>query len=725
MERLELEFGGRPYSLETGHVARQANGSVICRHGDTMVLAAVVATKEPPPDRGFFPLSVDYREKAYAAGKIPGGFFKREGRPSEKETLSARMIDRPIRPLFPKGYKNEVQVHVVVLSSDQQNDADVLGMTAAATALAISDIPIEATIAGARVGRINGEFKINPPMDELEESDINLVIAATKDDVVMVEGGCLEVSEDDLATALEFGLGEIRKLIAAIEDLQSKVGKTKAEFTPSEIDPELDKKVREMSESRIREANQIVDKHEREDTITAISKEVLEAHAEEYPEQERVIGGIIGDIEKADLRERVLRDKTRADTRTPDEVRVITGEVGVLPRTHGSAIFTRGQTQSLTAVTLGTKMDEQRVDDLLGESTKSYMLHYNFPSYSVGEVRPIRGPGRREIGHGALAERALQPVIPNEDIFPYTVRVVSDVLESNGSSSMATVCAGSLALMDAGVPLKSPVAGIAMGLIKQDDQYVVLTDILGVEDHLGDMDFKVAGTSNGITAFQMDLKIQGLPFDILREALQKAKTARLHVLDKMAETLAIPRTELSPYAPRIIIFKIKPERIGDVIGPGGKNIRAITEQTGAKVDIDDDGTVIVASVNQEGGETARQMVLRSVEEPEVDKVYEGKVRRITDFGAFIEILPGTDGLLHISEMDYARTEKVEDVCKLGDTLEVKVIEIDPAGKVRLSRKALLPRPEGYVDPPPRGPRRGGNDGGRRGGRRDRPPARKR
>ncbi|GAB4322196.1 MAG: polyribonucleotide nucleotidyltransferase [Candidatus Zixiibacteriota bacterium] len=724
MERLELEFGGRPYFFETGHVARQANGSVICRHGDTMVLAAVVATKEPPPDRGFFPLSVDYREKAYAAGKIPGGFFKREGRPSEKETLSARMIDRPIRPLFPKGYKNEVQVHVVVLSSDQQNDADVLGITAAAAALAISDIPFEATIAGARVGRINGEFRINPTLDELEESDINLVIAATKDDIIMVEGGCLEVSEADLTAALEFGLSEVRTLIGAIEELQSKVGKKKAEFAPPEIDATLQAKVRELSESRIREANQIVDKHEREDAISVIKKDVLEALAEEFPEQERVISDLIGDIEKDDMRQRVLRDKIRADLRSPDEIRTITGEVGLLPRTHGSALFTRGQTQALTAVTLGTKMDEQRIDDLLGESTKSYMLHYNFPSYSVGEVRPIRGPGRREIGHGALAERALQPVIPNEDIFPYTVRVVSDVLESNGSSSMATVCAGSLALMDAGVPVKAPVAGIAMGLIKQGDEYVILTDILGVEDHLGDMDFKVAGTANGITAFQMDLKIQGLPFDILREALQKARTARLHVLDKMAETLAIPRPELSPYAPRIIIFKINPARIGDVIGPGGKNIRSITDQTGAKIDIDDDGTVIIASVDQEAGETAKQMVLRSVEEPELDKVYEGKVRRITDFGAFIEILPGTDGLLHISEMDYARTERVEDVCKLGDTIQVKVIEIDPAGKVRLSRKALLPRPEGYVDPPPRGPRRSSDDGGRR-RRGDRPPARRR
>jgi polyribonucleotide nucleotidyltransferase len=727
MERIEMEFGGRPFSIETGHVARQANGSVIVRHGDTMVLAAVVATKEPPPDRGFFPLSVDYREKAYAAGKIPGGFFKREGRPSEKETLSARMIDRPIRPLFPKGFKNEVQVYVVVLSSDQQNDADVLGITAAAGALAMSDVPVAATIAGARVGRIDGEFVINPTMTQLETSDINLVIAATKDDVIMVEGGCAEVSEADLTAALEFGLKEVGTLITQLEDLRSRAGKPKMEFAPPEVDPELETAVREFSEARIKEANQMHDKAERENTIDTIKKELQEALAERFPEQERTISDVFGEIEKVDLRARVLSEKVRADGRDPDSVRQIDGEVGLLPRTHGSALFTRGQTQSLTAVTLGTKMDEQRIDDLLGESTKSYMLHYNFPAYSVGEVRPIRGPGRREIGHGALAERALQPVIPNEEIFPYTIRVVSDILESNGSSSMATVCAGTLALMDAGVPVKSPVAGIAMGLVKSGDDYVVLTDILGVEDHLGDMDFKVAGTANGITAFQMDLKIQGLPFDILREALQKARAARMHVLDRMAATLAEPRPELSPYAPRILIFKVKVERIGDVIGPGGKHIRGITDQTGAKVDIDDEGTVIVASVDQAAGEAAKKMILALVEEPELDKVYEGKVRRITAFGAFVEILPGTDGLLHISEMDHGRTERVEDICQLGDMIKVKVIEIDPEGKVRLSRRALLPRPEGMPEeddrprggrPPRRGGDRRGGDSRRRGGSRD-------
>jgi len=512
----------------------------------------------------------------------------------------------------------------------------------------------------------------------------------------------------------------VRKVIAKIEELAGKIGKPKAEFTPPVTDPELDAAVRELCETRVKEANQITDKTGREDAINAIRKEVLEALAERFPEQERAIGDIFGDIEKVDLRNRVLTEHRRADGRGLDDVRQITGEVALLPRTHGSALFTRGQTQSLTAVTLGTKMDEQRIDDLLGDSTKSYMLHYNFPSYSVGEVRPIRGPGRREIGHGALAERALQPVIPNEDIFPYTVRVVSEILESNGSSSMATVCAGTLALMDAGVPIKSPVAGIAMGLIKSGDQYEVLTDILGVEDHLGDMDFKVAGTANGITAFQMDLKIQGLPFDILREALQKARAARLHVLDRMAATLAEPRPELSPYAPRIIIFQVKPSKIGDVIGPGGKHIRGITEQTGAKVDINDEGTVIVASVDQAAGEMAKKMILALVEEPEVDKVYEGKVRRITAFGAFIEILPGTDGLLHISEMDWGRTEKVEDICKLGDIMQVKVIEIDPEGKVRLSRRVLMPRPEGMPEEDPardrRPPRRGGNDSRRREGR---------
>jgi polyribonucleotide nucleotidyltransferase len=722
MEKVQFDFGGRPFSFETGHVARQANGSVIVRHGDTVVLAAVVATKEPPPDRGFFPLTVDYREKAYAAGKIPGGFFKREGRPSEKETLSARMIDRPIRPLFPKGYKNEVQVHIVVLSSDQQNDADVLGICGAAAALAISDIPIAATIAGARVGRVDGQFVINPTIEQLESSDMSLIIAATRDDVVMVEGGGMEVSEADLTAALEFGLGEVRKLIDVINELREKIGKPKAEFAPPEVDPELVAAVRELAGNRYAQVNQLTEKEGREDASRALRKEVQEALAERFADQARAIGDILSEIEKTDLRQRILVHKRRADGRDPDTVRQIDAQVAFLPRTHGSALFTRGQTQSITVVTLGTKMDEQRIDDLLGESSKSYMLHYNFPSYSVGEVRPIRGPGRREIGHGALAERALQPIIPNEEIFPYTIRVVSDILESNGSSSMATICAGSLSMMDAGIPVKAPVAGVAMGLIKSGEDFVVLTDILGVEDHLGDMDFKVAGTSNGITAFQMDLKIQGLPFDILREALQKARTARLHILDRMAETLSTPRPELSPYAPRILTFQVRVDKIGAVIGPGGKNIRAITEQTGAKVDIDDDGTVIVASVDQEAGETAKRMILALVEEPELEKVYEGKVRRITPFGAFVEIIPGTDGLVHISELDHGRTERVEDICKVGDMMTVKVIEIDPEGKVRLSRRALIPRPEGMPEEEPRAPRPPRRDGDRgRGGdgRRDR------
>jgi polyribonucleotide nucleotidyltransferase len=717
MERIQFELGGRPFSFETGHVARQANGAVLCRHGDTVVLAAVVVSKEGIPDRDFFPLTVDYREKAYAAGKIPGGFFKREGRPTEKETLSARMIDRPLRPLFPEGYTNEVQVHVNVLSSDQQNDADVLGICAAACALAISDIPFDHLIAGVRVGRVDGKLVINPTATELEASDMSLVVAGTATDVIMVEGGCLEVSEDDLTEGLRFGLEHIGQIVRAVTELKAKIGKPKRPFTPAPVDSELDAAVRQLAESRVSEANQITDKAAREDAVAQIKVDVRAALAERFPEKEKAIGGVIDQIEYEDLRRRILNEGRRADGRNPDQIRPISAEVCFLPRTHGSALFTRGQTQALAVCTLGTKVDEQRLDNIMGETTKSYMLHYNFPSYSVGEVRPIRGPGRREIGHGALAERAIQPVIPNEEIFPYTIRIVSDILESNGSSSMATVCAGSLALMDAGVPIKAPVAGIAMGLIKEGEKYAVLTDILGVEDHLGDMDFKVTGTREGITAFQMDLKIQGLNFTIMREALEKAKTARLHVLERMDTVLPAPRPELSPYAPRIIIFQIKVDQIGAVIGPGGKNIRAITEQTGAKVDIEDDGTIIVASVDVNAAETAKKMILAMVEEPELDQVYEGKVRRIADFGAFVEILPGTDGLLHISEIDYKRTEKVEDVFKLGDTVQVKVIEIDPSGKVRLSRKALLPRPEGYVDPPKREgdggrPRRDGDRGRR-------------
>ncbi|MFC1476139.1 polyribonucleotide nucleotidyltransferase, partial [Candidatus Zixiibacteriota bacterium] len=664
---------------------------------------------EPNTTKDFFPLQVDYREKAYAAGRIPGGFFKREGRPTEKEILSARMIDRPLRPMFPEGFRNETQVYVVILSSDQENDADVLGLTGASAAMAISDIPFDYTLAGVRVGRVGGEFVINPTTAQLDESDLNLVLAGTADDVVMVEGGCNEVSEDDLLAALEFGMQEIKSITAAIDQLKERVGKPKFAFEPQVIDEELIKAATALAHDKICQANTKTEKQERQDGLDLIARETVEALEEQFPEQEKNIKNVLDDIEKVDMRRRALEDKIRADGRGYTDIRALSSEVRVLPRTHGSAIFTRGQTQALAVVTLGTKMDEQRIEDLMGDSTKTYMLHYNFPSYSVGEIRMIRGPGRREIGHGALAERALQPIIPNEDIFPYTIRVVSDILESNGSSSMATVCGGTLAMMDAGVPIKSPVAGVAMGLIKEGDQYAILSDILGVEDHLGDMDFKVTGTREGITAFQMDIKIRGLTTDLMRQAMLQAKEARLHILESMEATIPQPRTELSPYAPRIISLQIKIDKIGDVIGPGGKNIRAIVEKTGAKIDIDDDGMVTIASVDQAAGEMARDIITEMTEEPEINKEYDGRVRRITNFGAFLEIIPGTDGLLHISEIDYARTERVEDFCKVGDVIRVKVIEIDPEGKIRLSRKALLPKPEGYTERPPRrdGPRRDG------------------
>jgi len=728
-EKVEVNVGGRMLTITTGHVGRQASGAVWVQYGDTVVLVAAVAEKQPREAKDFFPLQVDYREKSYAAGKIPGGFFKREGRPSEKEILSARMIDRPLRPMFPEGYRCETQVYAVVLSSDQENDADILGITGAAAALAVSDIPVVEILAAVRVGRIGGEYVINPTISRLEESEINLVLAGTESDVVMVEGGCREVKEADLIGALEFGMKELKPIIAAIRELQQRVGKPKRKVTPPAIDMELVQAVTELAKERICRANTITEKQARQDELDRIAEETLAALAERFPEKENTIKGVLDEIERIDLRRRVIDQNVRPDGRGYTDIRPISCEVGLLPRTHGSALFTRGQTQALVVITLGTKMDEQRIDDLLGETTKTYMLHYNFPSYSVGEVRPIRGPGRREIGHGALAERSIQPIIPNEEIFPYTVRVVSDVLESNGSSSMATVCGGTLALMDAGVPIKSPVAGVAMGLVKEGDRVAILTDILGVEDHLGDMDFKVAGTRDGITAFQMDIKIQGLTLEVMHRALAQARDARIFILDRMLETLAMPRAELSPYAPRIISLKIKIDKIGDVIGPGGKNIRAIVEKTGAKIDIEDDGTVVIASVDQAAGEMARDMILAMVEEPEVGKVYDGRVRRITAFGAFLEIIPGTDGLLHVSEIDYVRTERVEDFCKVGDIVKVMVTEIDEDGKVRLSRKAMLPRPAGASDgpadrhdrPPRRGPMR--SDSRDSGDRRRRPAGR--
>ncbi|MGB7063227.1 MAG: polyribonucleotide nucleotidyltransferase [Candidatus Zixiibacteriota bacterium] len=686
---MTIDLGGKTLTVETGKVARQAHGSAMVRLGDTVILATAVEAKEIDEERDWFPLFVDYREKAYAAGKIPGGFFKREGRPSEKETVSARLIDRTLRPLFAEGYSKEVQIMVLVLSSDQENDADALGLIGASTALSISPIPFHHPVGAVRIGRLNGELVINPTFSELEQSDMDLVVAGTREFVNMMEGECREVSEGDLLSALQFGHEKIKQIIGLQEELKTKLGKPKPEVEIPPENPELVEAVTALALEKIKEANRSPEKLERQEKLEALLDSVTLELLERFPETERKIKAILEDLEKKDMRQMILEEGKRIDGRGVSEVRPITCEVGVLPRTHGSAIFTRGQTQSLSVATLGTKIDEQRVDDLEGESTKSYMLHYNFPPFSVGEIRPIRGPGRREIGHGALAERAIQPVIPNDEAFPYTVRLVSDILESNGSSSMATVCGGTLSLMDAGVPIKAPVAGIAMGLIKEKDRHAILTDILGVEDHLGDMDFKVTGTRQGITAFQMDVKIAGVDLALMEQALKEAKEAKLHVLDIMEQTIAKPRAELSAYAPRIIIIKVKPEKIGEIIGPGGKMIRSIIEESGAKIDIEDDGSVFIASVDQKAGELARQRILKMIEEPEVGKEYMGKVRRITPFGAFVEILPNQDGLVHISELENRRVNKVEDVLSLGDEVKVKVIGIDAEGKIRLSRKACL------------------------------------
>jgi len=687
--KVQADVNGKILSIETGKVAKQAHGAAMVRLGDTMILATVVEAKPLDEQQDFFPLLVDYREKAYAAGKIPGGFFKREGRPSEKETVSARLIDRALRPLFPEGYFNEVQIMVMVLSSDQENDADVLGLIGASTALSMSELPFYQPVGAVRVGRLNGEFIVNPTFSELETCDINLVVAGTKEFVNMVEGECREVSEGELLSALEFGHKQIQKLVELQKELCVRVGKPKPQVEVPVIDAELMEAVTALGLEKIKDANRTSEKKGREEKLYDLSDTIMAELAERFPASEPKIKSILQDLERKDLRQMILDEGRRTDGRTADQVRPITCEVGVLPRTHGSAIFTRGQTQCLAVTTLGTKIDEQRIDDLEGESTKSYMLHYNFPPFSVGEVKPVRGPGRREIGHGALAERAIQPIIPKEDAFPYTVRIVSDILESNGSSSMATVCGGTLALMDAGVPIKAPVAGIAMGLVKEKERYAILTDILGVEDHLGDMDFKVTGTSTGITAFQMDVKISGVDLNLLGEALSRAKEARLHILDIMEKTIAKPRAELSAYAPRIIIIKVKPDQIGAIIGPGGKMIRSIIEQSGAKIDIEDDGSVFIASVDQKAGELAQKIILQLIEEPEIGKIYMGKVRRITPFGAFVEILPGQDGLLHISEIDTHRIKQVEDVLSLGDEVKVKIIGIDSEGKIKLSRKAAF------------------------------------
>lgn len=687
----EKEIGGRLMSIETGRVARQANGSVLVRYGDTMILAVATCAKESRDDIDFFPLSVEYQEKTYAAGKIPGGFFKREGRPGQKEILSARLIDRPIRPLFPKNFKNETQVVVFVLSSDQENDADILGGIGASAALSISDIPFDRPIASVRVGKIEDGFVLNPTFSQLEESALNMVVSGTYDSVLMVEGESDELDEEEMVEALKFGHQYIREIIDLQRELIAEIPVTKMEVPEPEIPKGLQEKVVEFSTPRIREAIRITEKKARREQISQTRDELLETLGEEYEEYAGIIKGIFEDIEKEEVRSMILKQGARLDGRGMDDIREVTCEVSFLPRTHGSALFTRGQTQSLGTTTLGTKVDEQIIDALEGDSTKSYMLHYNFPGFSVGEAKPFRGTSRREVGHGDLAERSLRPVLPVEGSFPYTIRIVSEILESNGSSSMATVCSGSLSLMDAGVPIKCHVAGIAMGLIKEDSEVRVLTDILGDEDHLGDMDFKVAGTREGITAFQMDIKISGLTFEIMSEALKKARVARHKILDIMEKTIDRPRADISQYAPRILSTMVPVDKIGTVIGPGGKVIRGIIEQTGAKIDIDDTGLVIIASTNVEAAEKAKAMVEALVQEPEVGKQYRAVVKRIMDFGAFAEFLPGKEGLIHISELDEKRVNKVSDVVSLGDVVDVVLIKIDREGRYNLSRKEVLLR----------------------------------
>jgi len=687
---VETEIGGRRLILETGQMAKQASGAVVARYGDTVVLSTAVASKVERENVDFLPLTVDYQEKAYAAGRIPGGFFKREGRQSEKEILSSRLIDRPIRPLFPEGYYYDTQIIASVLSIGDESSMDLMGMIASSAALAISEIPFRGPIGAVRVGLVDGKFIINPGQKELETTLLNLVVAGTMDAIMMVEGGANELTEDQMLDALDTAHREIKKIVAFQNELVSKVGKPKRPVKTVEIDKDLAEQVATLAMDQLRTAIVIPNKMERQKTLDVMLDEIKQKlKKEDDPTRSRQISTIFFDIEKNEVRKIILEKNTRADGRKPDQIRPISSSVGLLPRTHGSALFTRGETQALVVTTLGTSEDEQRIDSLEGEYFKTFMLHYNFPPFSVGETKPLRGPGRREVGHGALAERALKAMVPKKQEFPYTIRLVSDILESNGSSSMATVCGGTLALMDAGVPIKAPVAGIAMGLIKEGEKVVILSDILGLEDHLGDMDFKVTGTSKGITALQMDMKIEGITIETMRTALQQAKDGRLHILGKMLETLATPRNTLNPFAPRIITMQISPDKIKDVIGSGGKVIRSIVEQTGAKIDIEDDGTINIASSDEAAANKAKEIIRGIVQEAVVGKLYMGKVRKIMDFGAFVEIFPGTDGLLHISQISDKRIEKVTDELKEGDEVLVKVLEIDRQGKIRLSRKEAL------------------------------------
>ncbi len=744
IQTVSREIAGRTLTLETGRMANQAGGSVVVRYGDSMVLAT--ATMAAPREGiNFFPLTVDYREFRHAAGKFPGGFFKREGRPADKETLTSRCIDRPMRPLFPEGFNNEVQVLCNVLSFDNENDPDILAMIGSFAAVEISEIPFNGPVSAIRIAKVDGELVVNPTVEQTELSTVNLTIAGKRNAIMMVEGGAKEESEETLLAAFDLALNHMSPILDAIEELRQIAGKPKVDFEATPSLDELEAKVWQLVGDRFSEANTIRDKHARQEALDALRDEAVEKIVEEkereftasLPEQitsreaiEQVavyasgkevkqltaeIKETFENIEKRELRRTILEQNLRSDGRSTDEIRPISISVGLIPRTHGSALFTRGQTQALVNATLGTISDEQKIDGLLEEYYKKFMLHYSFPPFCVGEVRPMRGPGRREIGHGALAERAIEGLLPEHEEFPYTLRVVSTVLESNGSSSMATVCGGSLALMDAGVPLRKQVAGIAMGLIKENDDIAILSDILGVEDHLGDMDFKVAGTADGITAFQMDLKVEGLSREVMARALAQARQGRLFILDRMNEAIGEPRSDLSPYAPRIQVITIPIDRIRDVIGPGGKMIRQIVADTGAKIDIDDDGRVVICSTDEDVGRKAREWVEQLTEEVEVGKVYKGKVTRLMNFGAFVEILPGQEGLVHISELEQGRVESVSDAVQEGDEVLVKVIEIDDLGRINLSKR-LAENPDAPTQRSSRPPRRDNRDGGRGGDR---------
>lgn len=687
--RVERIIEGKVLSIETGRVARQADGAVLVRYGDTVVLVTAVASKQTRQGIDFFPLTVDYQERAYAAGKIPGGFFKREGKPHDKETLTSRLIDRPLRPLFPDGYRQDVQIIATVLSADQENDPDVLAVLGASAALTIAPIPFLGPIGAVRVGRVGGKLLLNPTYAQMEGSDIDLVVAGTRSAVAMLEAGADEVPEDGLVEAIEFGHKGIQPMIDMVLELAKELRVEKVPFQVPPVDSQLRERVSALARQELRTLAGIAEKEQHRNRRQQLFDEVMAACSDEPDDRKAIIRGLFEAIEHEELRRMILEEGRRADGRSLEDVRPITAEVGVLPRTHGSALFTRGQTQALVTTTLGTSEDEQRLDNLEGEGTKRFMLHYNFPPFSVGEVRFMRGPGRREIGHGALAERALLGALPSKEEFSYTLRIVSDILESNGSSSMATVCGASLSLMDAGVPIRSAVAGVAMGLVVEDERTAILTDIIGLEDHLGDMDFKVAGTRQGITALQLDIKTQGIMPSLMPKALSQARRARLHILDQMDRAITEPRSNISVYAPRILTLMIPVDKIRDVIGPGGKVIRGIVAESGAKIDVSDDGRIEIASVDGAAAQKALSIISKIVEVPEVGKVYQGKVAKIMDFGAFVQILPGTDGLLHISQISEQRVKRVEDVLAEGDEVMVKVIDVDKNGKIRLSRKEVM------------------------------------